>query len=361
MKTSIFTFLCVVLLAVYSCKKDSTSTTNTTGSDPTLEGQVLTDFSNVLVNPDYQDIQTNAGIMRDAAAAFVANPTDANLTATRTAWKNTRAAWESCEGFLFGPVEDSNYDPNMDSWPVNKVDLDSLLSSSNALAVTNINSLDNTLKGFHAIEYVIYGVGGTKKAAQITAREKTYLTSLTQSLYNTTTDLRNSWDPAVSGNFTLQVINAGKSGDHYSSRKAVFLALAGSMSGICDEVANNKMQTPLVQQDSTQDESSFSHNSVIDFTNNITGVRNAYLSTYNGSASGHNLSELVKAKNASLDNKIQSQLNAAIASFKGITTTYEKAIYTQKNQIATVQAACNTLKTTIDGDLTDFINANIKD
>ena len=86
----------------------------------------------------------------------------------------------------------------------------------------------------------------------------------------------------------------------------------------------------------------------------------AYLSTYNGT-SGHNLSQLVAAKNASLDNTLQSQMNTAIASFKGITETYEKAIYNQQNQIKTVQAACRTLKATLDGDLTTFIQVNIKD
>ena len=132
------------------------------------------------------------------------------------------------------------------------------------------------------------------------------------------------------------------------------------MRDICNEVANEKMQTPLAAQDSTLDESSFSHNSVIDFTNNITGVLHAYLSTYEGS-SGHSLSELVKSKNASLDAKIQSQINTAISSFNQITETYEKAIYNQKSQIATVQTAIRTLKTTLDDDLATFIQTNVKD
>jgi uncharacterized iron-regulated protein len=187
-----------------------------------------------------------------------------------------------------------------------------------------------------------------------------YLASLTQSLYNTTTQLRNSWDPSQPNNFTLQVTTAGTGSTRFTTRKDFFLALVGSMADICNEVANEKMQTPLAAQDSTLDESSFSHNSVHDFTNNITGVLHAYLSVYNGS-SGHSLSEIVKAKNTSLDNTIQSQINAAISSFNGITLTYEKAIYTQQNQIKTTQAAIRTLQATLEGELTTFIQANIKD
>ncbi len=360
MKGKIITTVCVVGLTIAGCKKDNSNNNNNNNTtQSTLEQNVLTDFAGNLVNPNYQDIQAKALIMNNAIIAFNASSTDANLLAVRAAWKNTRAAWESCEGFLFGPVEDFNYDPTMDDWPVNKADLDGLLASSNPLQVSDIDQLGTTLKGFHAIEYVIFGVGSTQKAANITARDKLYLASLGQSLYNTTTQLRNSWDPTQANNFTVQVVQAGKGSTRYTTRQQVFLALVGSMADICNEVANEKMQTPLAAQDSTLDESSFSHNSVTDFKNNITGVLNAYKCKY--TTSGHSLSELVASKNASLDNTIQSQINTAIASFNGITTTYELAIYNQKNQIKTVQKAINTLKATIEGDLNEFIEANVKD
>lgn len=358
MKNILFPVMCLFVVGIAGCSKSSLPAVTTTVSS-TLEGQVLTDFSNNLVNPNYQDIQAKAFIMNVAIDSLVANTNTANLIAAQTAWKNSRAAWESCEGFLFGPVEDDNYDPDMDDWPVNKVDLDSLLASSNPLTVSDITPLQTTLKGFHAIEYIIFGVGSTRKAAQITARDKVYLTSLAQSLYNTTTDLRNSWDPAA-GNFTAQVINAGAGSTYFTSRQAVFLALVGSMSDICNEVANEKMQTPFGAQDSTLDESSFSHNSVNDFTNNITGVQHAYFSEYKGAA-GHSLHELVAAKNASLDATIQSQITTAIGSFKTITVSYEQAIYTQKTQVKGVQAAINTLQTTIEEQLVPIIKQNIKD
>lgn len=360
MKTVFYIVALLSITTIYSCNK-ANFTGNTTTST-TLEGQVLTDFSTDLVNPDYQDIQAKAAIMNDAAGIFVANSTDANLAVLRTSWKNTRAAWEACEGFLFGPVEDNSYDPDMDDWPVNKVDLDSLLASPNPLTVSDITPLQTTLKGFHAIEYIIYGVCSTRKAADITPRQKEYLISLAQSLYNTTTDLRNSWDPAV-GNYSAQVINAGKGSIAFTTRQAVFLALVGSMSDICNEVANEKMQTPFAQEDSTLSESSFSHNSTTDFTNNIQGVLNAYQSKYNNSG-GHSLSELVAAKNASLNNTLLSQMNAAIASFNILTSqkiTFEQAIYSQRNSIIQIQKTLNTLKTSIDVDLRNFVLTNIKD
>jgi predicted lipoprotein len=355
--TFIIASLGLAALAFTGCKKDKPVTQN---NDATLEQNVLIDFAGILANPNYQDIQAKAGIMNQAVITFNTTPTDENLEAIRTAWKNTRAAWESCEGFLFGPVEDFDYDPTMDDWPVNKADLDAVLASNNALQVSDIDQLGTTLKGFHAIEYIIFGVGGTQKAANISDRDKLYLASLSQSLCNTTTELRNSWDPGQPNSFTDQVVNAGKGSTRFPTRQSLFLALVGSMADICNEVANEKMQIPLAAQDSTLDESQFSHNSINDFKNNITGVLNTYKSQYGGK-SGHSLSELVTSKNASLDSKIQTQINAAIASFGTITVSYEQAIYTQKNQVKAVQAAINTLKETLEGDLTTFVNTNIKD
>lgn len=358
MRAKFMLTLCVIGLAFASCRKDNNN--SNTATQTTLEQNVLIDFAANLANPNYQDIQAKAQVMNSAITTFNANPTDTNLEAVRVAWKNTRAAWEQCEGFLFGPVEDFNYDPTMDDWPVNKTDLDAVLASNSDLNVADIDQLGTTLKGFHAIEYIIFGVGGTQKATNVSARDKVYLASLGESLFNTTTQLRNSWDPA-SGNYTAQVVTAGKGSTPFTTRQSVFLALVGSMADICNEVANEKMQNPLAAQDSTLDESQFSHNSVTDFKNNITGVLNAYKCQYPGAASGHSLSELVASKNASLDLKIQSQIDAAIASFSAITSTYEKAIYTQQNQIKSVQNAIKTLQATLEGDLETFVQTNIRD
>jgi putative iron-regulated protein len=349
-------FIIILTLVMSSCKKENNVVAP--GND-TSEQQVLDDFANKLVNPNYEDIQAKANLLIVAVQTLDTATTDANLSAAQTAWYNVRQAWEHCEGFLFGPVEDYNYDPTVDDWPVNRVDLDSLLASNNPLTVSDIDALPTSLKGFHAIEYILFGVGKSRQASQLTAREKTYLVSLTQSLYNTTAELRNSWDPSSTIDFTNQFVNAGNGSQRFATRQDAFIAVVTAMIGICDEVGEEKMNDPLIAQDSTLDESQFSHNSTTDFKNNITGAYDAYLSRYN--SEGHGLDNLVAAKNISLDNKIQSEFQTAIASFDNITDDFGKAIFTQKMQIKTTQNDIEQLKATLEGDLTDFIKANIKD
>ncbi|HVT85001.1 MAG TPA: imelysin family protein, partial [Chitinophagaceae bacterium] len=167
----------------FSCNKAS----DVTGSEDfsALEQTVLNDFTNNVALSSYLNLTAKASALNTALQNLDANTTDANLVAAKQAWKDMRTVWEQSEGFLFGPVEDYNYDPTMDDWPVNKTDLDAVLASSSNLTVSDIDQLGTTLKGFHAIEYVIFGVGSTQKAANVSARDKVYLASLGESLLNT--------------------------------------------------------------------------------------------------------------------------------------------------------------------------------
>jgi putative iron-regulated protein len=358
MKNTLLGLSCVAVLALSSCGKDNNPvTTQPTAVD---EQEVITQFVNVVGNPNYADIQVKATALNAAVTTFLATPTDANLLAARVAWKNARQPWEQAEGFLFGPVEDDYYDPTMDSWPLNRTDVDALIGSSDAISLTSVDALDGFSKGFHGIEYIIFGPGGIRKAADITARQKDYLKYTSQSLVNTTTTLRDSWLVAPT-NYASKILTAGKGSDAFATRKDLFITIATQMAAICEEVGTGKMAEPFTERDSTKDESSYSHNTTTDFINNIQGVLNVYTATYSGAKGTTSLSALVASKNAALDTKIKTQIQTALSAMALITPTFEKAIYDNRDKISNSQTALATLQATLNGDLITFINTNIKD
>ena len=322
------------------------------------EQDVLTDFAHVLVNPNYQDIQNKAQALFGAIQQLHSTPNDANLLQAQDAWRAVRVPWEQCEAFLFGPVEDFNYDPATDTWPVSTVELDSLLASSNPLTLNDINALPYSLKGYHPIEYILFGVGGSKTAAQLTPRQLQYILSLSESLYNSTTDLRNSWDVSQPGNFTEQLITAGNGSTHFSTRKDAFIAIVTAMASICNEVANGKMQDPLSAHDSTLVESQYAHNATEDFTNNIRGIRNAYFCQYH--ITGTSLHQLVASYDLSLDQSISSHIDAALAALAPINSNFGEAIFTQVGSIQQAQNAISTLEGSLNL-LNNFIQTHIND
>ncbi len=120
------------------------------------------------------------------------------------------------------------------------------------------------------------------------------------------------------------------------------------------------MVDPFTPGDSTKTESPYSHNSIVDFRNNIIGARNVYLCNYNNKT-GKSLSDLVKANNTALDNRIRQRFDIAINSFDGITTTFEQAIYKQRSQVQNTLDALTSLKETIDVELLPYITQYVKD
>lgn len=335
-----------------------------------LKSQVLTDFVNVVGNPLYAEFKLRADALNTAVAALAANPTQANLEAAREAWKSVRVIWEQSEGFLIGPVDDDNYDPYMDTWPTDHNAMESLLAGTQELTVAYLAGLDNpdseaelTLRGFHPLEYMLWGVSGNKQASAITPREKEYMKALAADVLNNVSKLQASWLPGTIF-FGNELMNPG-TGSRYSSKKDALEALANALIDICKEVGEGKMVEPFVpnnpaQADSTITESPYSHNSVADFKNNIIGARNVYLCSF-GSATGKSLSDLVKVNNAALDQEIKQKFEVAIGSFDGITTTFEQAIYTQRNQVQNTLTALQSLKESIDGKLIPYIRQYVAD
>lgn len=350
MKKILFIISAIVVLTVTSCKKNEDTPAI---SFDELKKVTLQDFTNNVAVAGYADLDVAATNLNTAILALNTNATETNLTAVKTAWKNMRAIWEQCEGFLFGPVEDNDYDPNMDTWPTDYVQMDSLLNSINALGIADIQNATLSLRGYHPIEYIIFGNHGDRTAASITTRQKQYMVSLSEDLKNTCHQLYLSWTAAPT-NFSNQVINAGTTSTVYSKKQEAYLAIVNSLIAICEEVGEGKMKEPFDAMDAAIVESPYSGNSITDFKNNIVGLQNVYLGKY-ASNDGKGINDLVASKNISLDNKIQSQITAAISSFSNITMYYEEAIINQRVQCQQTMTALNTLKLTLENELKPFV------
>ena len=164
MRKSIFLPLCAVTLALSACSDDD-------GAGAAFDDrEIITDYADRVVIPTYQLLAQRAQALDAAIAALAATPSQASLTAARQAWVATRVPWEQSEAHLFGPVSASGYDPAMDSWPVNRTDLDAVLASGNALTQAYVSALPEEQKGFHTLEYLLWGESSDKPAAALTAR-----------------------------------------------------------------------------------------------------------------------------------------------------------------------------------------------
>ncbi|MDZ4758643.1 MAG: imelysin family protein [Bacteroidota bacterium] len=322
-----------------------------------VTSSILNDFPTHIAEPILLDLSNKANDLKNAIQTFVITSTDANLLAAQQSWYGTRQIWEQSESFLFGPVADKGLDPSIDDWPISYTEIDSVLKSSNVFSATYIQGLNTTLKGFHPIEYMLFGFGGNRKANELTSREKDYLLALAENLKLVTTQMYTEWQ-AQGSNFSLQVKSAGTVNSKYKTRKEALLEIANAMIGIIGEVGEAKIGEPYTAMDSMLEESPFSGNSWKDFAMNIKGAKNVYLCNYSGNGSGlHALTELY---NKSLDLKITQKMDAAYSNLNAYSTKFGKAIYNERPAVESTVQLLADLKNILENELIPLIQTYVK-
>lgn len=348
----------IAVITFSSCKKDPEPEVTPTPVTEDLNGDIINAFTVNVSQDIYNSLASKTTTLYNNVLALSTETTEANLTTCKQNWRDARIVWENSEAFLFGPVATENIDPRIDTWPVNFVDLDGQLASSEEFTESYIDGLADELKGFHPIEYLLFGQDGDKVASEITARELEYLVALANNLKQLTADIATGWDPSVAGNYTTIFTTPGSANVNYEDRTAVFEELVGAMAGICDEVANGKISEPFVNGDASLEESPFSGNSLTDFTNNIRGVELVYLGQFN--VNGVGIEDLVRKHNLALDGEIKTRIANAIASLESISNvspnyTFGQAIFEQGTLVQNSIDAINELKEVLEVDLQAFV------
>lgn len=347
------------LTIVAACKKDETTTTDPTVDFNTMKGLVIEDFTNKVAIASYKDLSDRADAFHTSMQNLNNDPSQTNLEAVRQQWKDMRSVWEKTEAFLFGPVDENSYDPNMDTWPTDVAQMDSLITGTSGLGQSDIEQLTLSLRGYHPLEYIIWGADGNRQAASLTTRQKQYMLGLAADLKGTCNALYQSW---IAGEkYGDKVLNAGNGSTAFAKKQDLFIALVDGMAGICDEVGAGKMAEPFDNFDAAIVESPYSGNSIADFKNNITGIQNVYMGKY--TEDGKGINDLIAMKNKDLDNRIQQKISEAISSFDNVSMPYGAAIQAngQRPQVQQVMDKLAELKTMMEDELKPFVLQNITD
>lgn len=347
-----FTLALPLTLLGVSCKKSDNPGKNDSSA---LQKEILVDISSKVCTASYEDMYSKTQELLTAVTALNATTNADNLATARAKWKAIRTTWEQTEAWLFGPIEANDIDPRIDTWPVEFNSLEGILKNNDPLTEEYVNNLEESLKGFHPIEYVLWGQKGNKTAAQFTNREKQYLLALTQNLVKLTKEVRDTW---TTGGYEQQLATAGNGSTEFTTQQAAYLQIVDAMAGICGEVADSKIKEPFDAQNPNLEESPFAKNSITDFTNNINGILAIYQGRFNSDGKG--LEDLVRANNLSLDAEIKSKHAAAIASLTAITKPFGEAIVSEQPKVQNAMTKINELAAVLDGKLKPFVKQYVK-
>jgi len=333
---------------------------------------IITQYVNGVVVPTYKSLADEANELAELCEQLRQNPTQGLVQQCCDKWISARKYWELSEAFLFGAAADYNIDPHIDSWPLQKSQLDNILNNGSLIAALDedgagadaFSTLGYGLLGFHAVEYVLFRDGAARNVSDISERELIYNAAVAQDLANQTVRLEASWaginnissakraqlaeyelEPAF--NYGENMIDAGKTGNTlYKTQLAAMEQILTGASDISDEVGNTKITDPVNSGNVLDVESWYSWNSIADFTDNIRSVRNTYYGSLDGSVNSNSMAAYMNKVNATIDSNVRSAIDNAIKEVAAMPAPFRNHLTKSETQKAV--DACNNLLDALD-------------
>lgn len=369
--------------ASFSMSSCSDGNSDILSSQNEQNAKIITQYVDSVVVKTYASLADQSLVLYDACVAMKAAPTQENVQAACVAWKSARKYWEQSEAFLYGAAADYNIDPHIDSWPLDKAQLDLALKNTTLISnmktygcnFSGFSTLGYGLLGFHAIEYVIFRDGAARNIAggtdtdgvvytPLSETELIYCAAVAEDLRNQCIRLEASWagidnvskakqqiledaelEPSM--NYGNVMITAGETGNVlYKSQLAALVQVLQGAADISDEVGNTKITDPVNSGNVLDVESWYSWNSIADFADNIRSVRAAYQGSFSTTVSSNSLSAYVSKLNASLDKEVQAAITKAITEIEAMPAPFRNHLTLAET--AAAKAACNDLLTKLD-------------
>lgn len=330
--------------------------TSAIASGGVTSNAVLTNYANI-AEAKYADSLATAKTLQAAVNALVANPSAENLEAAKSAWLASRVPYQQTEVYRFGNAIVDDWEGKVNAWPLDEGLIDYVDASyggatdENAAAVLNVIAnpsftlggavvdaakitpalLEETLQeadgveanvatGYHAIEFLLWGqdLNGTDHGAGNRPwtdyaagdvctngncdRRGEYLVAATDLLVSDLEWMTAQW--AEGGDARAEVLANEGAG--------ISAMLTGMGSLSYGETAGERMRLGLMLNDPEEEHDCFADNTHNSHYYDGLGVQNVYLGSYtriDGTVvSGASLSDLVAAKDASLDAEMKGKL-----------------------------------------------------
>lgn len=340
----------LLALTFNSCKKSSSSNEST--NDDAEKVAIINQFLDHTVSPTYTKLALYTDELVSDLKTLKNDMTQANVNQACATFLEARHWWEMSEAFLFGAASDFGIDPHIDSWPLDESSFNTLMASPSMIANLDADDgdviageqLGNALLGFHGIEYVLFRDGQPRNVADFTNDEMIYSVAVAGDLRNRCFQLEVSWlgdnapathrekmeelelNTTVNGSnnsYGDNMRNAGKAGSTYPTLTNALQAIIDGSIDISDEVGTSKIGKPHTGEDPTYVESPYSQKSIIDFYDNITSIKNAYMGGNEGERDeSKSLHAFVKSVDSQLDNRITEAIDNALAKINGMAVPF---------------------------------------
>ena len=379
--TIALSFAAAAGLVMASCNNDDDQ--NPTETILVSKAEVVNNYAKI-VYQNYKDAYDDAVELEAAINAFTATPTDANFITAKTKWKEARESYGTTEAFRFanGPIDDEDGPEGLiNAWPLDENYIDYVVDIEGEVVTGGIineavifpeitkdllislnedGGEKNISTGYHAIEFLLWGQDLTDPS-----ENKPGLRAYTDFVDGGTNDNQNRRRDYLNvcadllTDHLAYLVDQWKEGGEY---RTVFLALPvdtaiqniylGIATLASAELAIERMDVALANQDQEDEHSCFSDNTHRDIYLNFKGVVNVYQGRY-GNIDGASLEDLVFQENPMISGETAAAIITTEASINAMAIPFDFAISggATSTEGAKVKNAVNDLK--------DVLGANI--
>ncbi|MBO6029923.1 MAG: imelysin [Prevotella sp.] len=355
----------VMGLAFAACSSDDDNSGDNKLTEKEQAMQAITDqYVNNVVFPIYKSLASQTSTLFDqlveAKSMFRAGTlTQQDVDKLCNTFIAARSAWEQSESFLYGAATDFGIDPHIDTWPLDRTALAKALSSAEIiedLDDLNEGGIDNARAlvgeqqlGFHGIEFIIFRNGKNRSLSALRGieedeafvgrnitgeQELVFAAAVAGDLRDKCFQLEVSWlgDQApkshqerveecefpctVAGgeaSYGENMLNATKAGSTMSTWRSVMSTiLVAGCSGICAEVAGQKIGQAYLGTDPDYIESPYSQRSYFDFFDNISSIQYSLYGYQGMTANANSIMAYLQKYNATMAADLKAKLDAAL-------------------------------------------------
>ena len=317
-----------------------------------------------VVLASYRDSYDAAVELDRAIDAFVAAPSQAGLDDAKQAWLDAREPYGQTEAYRFsnGPIDAADGPEGLlNAWPLDESyvdyvegDLDAgiinrpeqfpTINQDLILDLNEQGGEENVSAGYHAIEFLLWGQDlsatgpGDRPLTDYTTgdnadRRRAYLAAASDLLLVHLGGMVAEWDAGGYRDTFLAL----------DSDQAIRNVLTGIGTLAKSELAVERIFVAVENQNQEDEHSCFSDNTHRDIVANAQGIANvwhgSYVRTDGSTVSGTSLSDLVRAKDEALADRIDGNVAAALDAVNAIPAPFDQAIIDdQQTVLAAVEA-----------------------
>ncbi len=351
------------IFLIVSCSSDDDNSSkgniNNNGEGATTSvavNQIAKNYATIVL-ANYNDALSDALQLRTALITFTTTPNEENFQKAKNAWLTSRESYGPSEAFRFadGPIDfdrDGEEGPEglLNSWPLDENFIDYVKGANTAGIINNVTEFPeitlevleakngdggdaNVSTGYHAIEFLLWGQDNTSALEKLAGqrpftdfveggtsenqtRRSTYILVCANLIIENLESLIAQWEEGGSYRTEFNTL----------SDNNLLTNLFGSIAELSkSELAVERMDVALGNQDQEDEHSCFSDNTHRDIRLNFEGIENVYYGKYKNIV-GESISDLLREKDAEAAKAIDNAFAVANAAIENTAIPFDFAI-----------------------------------